>query len=782
MRLGSFSVSTVRLTLALLLLLFLLSWPRTLFEVPYSTVVFDRDGQLLSAHIAADGQWRFPGSDSVPTKFETCLLMFEDEHFYHHPGINPLSIARAAWQNLSTWEIKSGGSTLTMQTIRLARPKSRNVWSKLTEAYLAFRMEFRYSKKEILSIYASHAPFGGNVVGIEAASWRYFGVPSNRLSWAESATLAVLPNSPALVNTARNRPLLKAKRDRLLHKMFDRGAIDEMELALSVDEPVVPHPEPLPQKASHLLAFFLKNNPGSIIHSSIDGHLQFQTDELLNRHSRALSANLIRNAAAIVADNRTGKVLAYVGNSKPNGNGPFGYDVDVIRSARSSGSILKPFLYAAALQDGLITPQGIVADVPTYYIDFSPQNYQRSYDGAVKSDEALSRSLNIPAVRMLDDYGTDRFLRFLRKAGLTTFRRQADHYGLSLILGGAETSLWDLAGTYASMARTLSNYPQRNFGYSNTDLRPLSVTCDSIADDKRGTQTAALFTAASIWFTFEALTNVQRPPEEEGWDTFANARRVAWKTGTSFGFRDAWAVGVTPEYTVAVWVGNASGEGRPGIVGGTAAAPLMFDIFRLLPQTTWFEMPFEDLRKETVCRQSGYLASPYCDETDTAYVPNVGATFPVCTYHRLVHLDEKGQYRVNENCYPIGQMTHRHHFVLPPLMEWYYRAKNPLYLPLPPIMPNCTDGTDQPMEFVYPRPDVALFIPKNLEGKSEKVVLRVAHRDPQCRIFWHVDDIFIGQTQDAHRMEADFTPGWHTLTLVDENGNRLTRRIQCVNK
>lgn len=769
--------------LASLLLLFLFSWPQALFDVPYSTVLFDRDGQLLSAHIAADGQWRFPASDSVPEKFETCLLMFEDEHFFHHPGINPLSVARAAWQNLKAGRVKSGGSTLTMQTIRLARPKSRNLWNKLAEAYLALRMEFRYSKKEIMTVYASHAPFGGNVVGIEAASWRYFGVPSARLSWAESATLAVLPNSPALVNTGRNRQLLKAKRDRLLQKLFRRGVIDDMELALSLDEPVVPHPEPLPQKAPHLLAYYLKNKPGSIAHTSIDGHLQTQADAILNRHSRMLSANLIRNAAAVVADNRTGKVLAYVGNSKANGSGAFGHDVDVIRSARSSGSILKPFLYAAALQDGLITPHGIVADVPTYYTDFSPQNYQRSYDGAVKANDALSRSLNIPAVRMLDDYGTDRFLQFLKHMGLTTLTRSADHYGLSLILGGAETSLWDLAGAYSSMARVLANYPTRGFAYSTDDLRPLSLAADTPARDARkGSPQPPFVTAASVWFTFDALTNVQRPPEEEGWEAFADARRVAWKTGTSFGFRDAWAVGVTPEYTVAVWVGNASGEGRPGIVGGTAAAPLMFDLFRLLPSTSWFEQPFEDMRTETVCRQSGYLASQYCDEADTAYLPHVGATFPACNYHRLIHLDAREQYRVNENCYPVGQMTYRHCFVLPPLMEWYYRSKNPLYQPLPPMWPNCSDSHDQPMEFVYPRPNVALFLPKNMEGNSERVVLRVAHRNPNCRVFWHVDDVFIGETQGSHRMETDFAPGWHTVTLVDEEGNRLTRRLQCVNK
>jgi len=776
-----FNLTPVRLILALVLIVYFFILPRQLFDVPYSTVVTDRKGELLSAHIADDGQWRFPCGDSVPEKFKQCLLGFEDEYFYYHPGFNPVSLVRATWQNLASGEVVSGGSTISMQTIRIAGNRDRNIWNKVIELVLASRLEWRYSKDEILLMYASHAPFGGNVVGLEAASWRFFSRPSWQLSWAESATLAVLPNSPALIHPGRNREILKAKRDRLLAKLCKNGVIDQTEYELSVDEPVVPNPSNLPQIAPHVLGYYLKNGEGEMHHTSIDAGLQKLVGNVMAHHGRMLAMNQIHNAAAIVIDNQRGEVLAYIGNTDSDMQ-QHGNQVDIVRSARSSGSILKPFLYAAALQDGLVMPKGLLADVPTYYTDFSPQNYQRSFDGAVPADEALSRSLNIPAVRLLDDYGTERFLQTLKRLGINTLPYPASHYGLSLILGGAETSLWDLTSVYSSMARVLNHYTV-NQKYSSADWRSNSLLpVDSLLLQNGKSDKPSMLSAGSLWFTFQALTQVQRPLEEAGWEDFADSRRIAWKTGTSFGYRDGWAIGVTPQYTVGVWVGNASGEGRPGIMGGTTAGPIMFDIYRLLPATSWFEMPYEDCEKMPVCRTSGYLAGSNCDVVDTVFVPAIGKPFKVCSYHQTIHLDESGQYRVTSTCYPTSKMIHRSWFVLPPLMEWYYRNKNPYYQTLPPYRGDCQDATEASMEFIYPRPNVALFLPKDFSGKSEKVVLRVAHRNPSIRIFWYVDENFCGETSTYHQMPVELAPGWHTITLVDEKGTRLTRRVQCVNR
>jgi penicillin-binding protein 1C len=277
------------------------------------------------------------------------------------------------------------------------------------------------------------------------------------------------------------------------------------------------------------------------------------------------------------------------------------------------------------------------------------------------------------------------------------------------------------------------------------------------------------------------MTNVQRPDEETGWEDFTSSSRIAWKTGTSFGFRDAWAIGITPGYTVGIWVGNASGEGRPGIIGGSAAAPIMFDLFRLLPESKWFEMPYDDLQPALVCRQTGFIAGPTCEETDSLLIPRTPHSGRTCPYHRLIHLSADGQFRVSAECYAPSEMKHASWFVLPPAMEWYYRSKHPWYRPLPPLMAGCADGDGTMMEFIYPKPNVSVFIPKNLDGETEKLVIKVAHRQSGARIFWHLDDQYLGETIQFHQQEILPTPGWHTITLMDEKGNRITRRFQCVN-
>ncbi|MDR1098804.1 MAG: transglycosylase domain-containing protein, partial [Tannerella sp.] len=343
----------IRWTVAFLLVLYLFCLPRRLFDVPYATVVTDRHGELLGARIAADGQWRFPPCDTVPEKFGRCITAFEDRHFYRHFGINPLAIARACKQNLQARRIVSGGSTLTMQTIRLSRGRRRTVGEKLIEAVLATRLESRYSKPEILALYASHAPFGGNVVGLDAAAWRYFGHAPDQLSWAEAATLAVLPNAPAMIHPAKNRPALLEKRNRLLQYLYDSGDIDEIAYDLATSEPLPTEPAPLPRAAPHLVTRFAAGDPGKRITSSVDKNIQLQVESILDRWHLTFVRSDIRNMAAIVIDVHTNEALAYCGNVQFEDNASSG-QVDVIRAPRSSGSILKPFLYCIALQDGQI--------------------------------------------------------------------------------------------------------------------------------------------------------------------------------------------------------------------------------------------------------------------------------------------------------------------------------------------------------------------------------------------------------------------------------------------
>ena len=452
-----------------------LTAPRTLFPEACSTLLYSSDGQLLGARIAPDGQWRFPPADSLPGKFVTCLLTYEDKRFFRHSGVDPVAIVRAMRINLSRGKVVSGGSTITMQLARIARGnRDRTLYEKMVETGYALLLETAFDKHQILNLYASHAPFGGNVIGIETAAWRYFGRSAADLSWAESATLAVLPNSPALIHPGRNRARLKAKRDKLLTALKERGILDETEYGLSLLEPLPEAPVPLPDEAPHLLERLAADAPGTRITTSVNRMLQRQTQEIVNRYARDYASNHIHNLAALIADAETGEVLAYAGNVTFKADARKGNQVDIITSPRSTGSILKPFLYAAMLHDGQLLPGTLVSDVPLNLNGFSPQNYNKTFYGAVPAHRAIERSLNVPLVRMLSAYNTGRFMSLLKKAGMTTLRFSEEHYGASLILGGAEGTLWDLTGMYASLARTLAHYRTYNGRYDPADIHPLT--------------------------------------------------------------------------------------------------------------------------------------------------------------------------------------------------------------------------------------------------------------------------------------------------------------------
>ena len=753
--------------------------PRTLFPVSYSTLLYSSEGNLLGARIAPDGQWRFPATDSLPDKFITCLTTYEDRYFFYHPGIDAAAILRAAYLNVRYHRVVSGGSTLTMQLARLARGnRDRTVYEKSIEMCWALFLETTHSKKEILNLYASHAPFGGNVVGIETAAWRYFGRSASDLSWAESATLAVLPNSPALIHPGRNRKQLKTKRDKLLHTLKERNIIDNTEYELSCMEPLPEAPVPLPNEAPHLLERLAAGTPGIRITSSVQYSLQKQTQELVNRYAREYSSsNHIHNLAALIADVETGEILAYAGNATFQADEKRGNQVDIITSPRSTGSILKPFLYAGMLHDGQILPSTLVSDVPLNINGFMPQNYNKTFNGAVPAHRAIERSLNVPLVRMLSQYNTGRFMTLLKTLGMTSLRFSEEHYGASLILGGAEGTLWDISGMYASLSRVLTHYRPYNGRYNPQDIHPLTPfpnkekePIQSITDLRLTDK--SLLSAASIWFTYEAMSALNRPEEEADWQQFESMKQIAWKTGTSYGGRDAWAIGTTPRYVVGVWVGNASGEGRPGLTGVGNAAPVLFDLFSLLPGSGWFDMPYDELEQAVICRNSGHKASRICDQTDTLYIPRSGINTPVCPYHKLVHLSADGRFRVNSSCESVDRMITRPWFVLPPSQEYYYRNYHIDYIPLPPIKPGCEQAQSRQIELIYPEHNAILYLPKGFSGKQEKFIFKAAHARPDATIYWHLDDTYLGETTDNHQIACTVESGKHMLTLIDNWGNQ----------
>lgn len=758
--------------LVLLFLAALQFWPlpARLETTPHATLMLDRNGQLLGGRIATDQQWRFVPVDRVPDKYRQALLHFEDRRFAYHPGLDPLAIGRAAWRNLQAGRVVSGGSTLTMQLARLLHDDPpRDLWQKTREAMLALRLEWHFGKQQLLVEYASRAPFGGNIVGLRAASWRYFGRKPAALSWAEAALLAVLPNSPSLIHPGRNRERLQAKRDALLTSLHRHGKLDDTALRLALLEPLPDAPRPLPRLAPQLLTRLGDNTSQRLFHTTLDADLQQRVRELARQHGKRLQKEGVHNLAVVVIDHQSLATRAYVGNLTHGPARTYGKAVNIADAPRSTGSILKPLLYALMLDQGQILPSTLVPDLPTNYGGYTPENYDRRYRGAVPAHQALSQSLNIPAVRLLRRYGVGRFHSRLEQLGMSTLFRPAQDYGLTLVLGGAEGKLTELTGIYARLfarAAGAEPGPVRLLKGSDSQSPP-----------------AFPVSPGAAWLTLKALRNVARPGTARQWRQFRSSQPIAWKTGTSFGLRDAWAIGSNGRYTVGVWAGNGNGEPAPYLGGAATAAPVMLDVFSLLGPAAWPDAPLEDLKTLHVCRDDGYLAGGRC-ETREQLAPLDSHFQAVTPNHVRVHLDANGQ-RVHSGCEAVSQMHHRDWFVLPAGQAWFYRRRHPDYRPLPAWRSDCLAGARRiqrhtPMALIYPHAGTALYIPVELSGRRGRAVFRAVHQRSEASLFWHLDDNYLGRTRHFHEWALKAEPGWHTLTLVDDQGFRLRRRFKVL--
>ncbi len=750
------------------------SLPQPLFNSPYSSILLDRNNQLLEARIASDEQWRFPPSETLPSSYIKAVLLFEDKRFYTHSGVDFLALGRATLQNIKAKEVVSGASTLSMQVIRLASDnQSRTLSTKLIETLQALRLEFSYDKQQILNLYASHAPFGGNVVGISAASWRYFGRAPESLSWAESALLAVLPNRPNYLRPGKNQEKLKQKRDRLLIRLQQAGEFDQLQLTLALSEPLPDKILAFPKRAPHLLETLISRNFNqAVIKTSLNGNLQAQVQSVTNNYAQRLLNSQITHLAAVVLDNKSGLPVAYIGNSGFSHNPHSGKGIDLLHRARSTGSILKPLLYATMLQQGEITPLQLVEDTPTKFKGYQPENYDLKFRGVVPAKQALAQSLNIPAVNMLKQYGIKPFYDFLETRGMSTLHRNADDYGLPLILGGAEGTLWEMTHLYMQLARAAQSLPAQAISRLPT-----------IATEESATLDTSHLGAGAAWLTLNALLEVGRPGSESRWRQFSNSRKVAWKTGTSYGFRDGWAIGTTAEYTIGVWTGNAEGGGVPGLTGTQAAAPLLFELFNLLPKTHWFSKPEYDLRQVRVCKNDGFLATPYCD-SKIIDLPLVSSYSKISPYHMRIHTDVKQHYRVSSACEPVHKLSSLNWFTLPPHVAFYYQKQHSEYRPMPKWRQDCLNfmSAQSPISFIYPHKGTQIYLPITMDGSRTKMVSELAHQYSASQVYWYLDQQYLGTTQQIHQMEMGPGLGKHELLVVDEAGNQQVLGFEVLSK
>ncbi len=754
------------------LFIFYIALPKHLFSHHhFSTVLVDRNQQLLSASISKDEQWHFPQQSTISKKYKQAALLFEDQRFEQHNGFDLVAFIRAMYQNLRARKIVSGASTISMQTIRLHRNNpSRTIPEKLLEIILAQRLEWRYSKEEIFTLYAAHAPFGGNVIGLEAACWRFFGKSSEHLSWGEAALLAVLPNSPGLMHTEKNRSTLRQKRNRLLDKLLKHELISKQDHHSALNE-IIPHrPVRLENLSPHLLQLLRQKHGAQLYHTSIDKNIQKRCLAIAEVQGKLLKQNQIDNLAILVLDIEKNQTLAYIGNLKNTGanNQEF---VDIIQSKRSTGSLLKPFLYAAALEEGLILEKSLLPDHPIQMNGFIAENYNKNHDGLVPANKALIRSLNIPFAYLLQQYGIERFRLLLQDYGLQSINKEADYYGIPLILGGAEASLWDLTNAYGILAKTLNTYEQNDGYYCTEDFDPCSLWAsrEAKAPLKKTQSSPIKLRAESIWTALQNIQHVERPTEQGSWQSFSSSHRIAWKTGTSNGFKDAWAIGVNGKYAIGVWVGNADGEGRPGIVGAKAAAPIFFRVVSNLPNHAWFDKPIDDMQYLATCSISGNLANPYCP-VDSSWLNRNTHQYPKCQHHKLIYLDENQEFQVNAQCYDMDKAYAQSAFEIQSKAAYYYK-QNAYYKAPPKLHPDCSNVQKSVTpRILYPEENIQIYLPRISETERNKFVLKAFHPDKDARLYWHMDESFLGETEHIHEMNMRLELGKHQLMVIDQNG------------
>jgi len=703
-----------------------------LLKDPYSTVIEDKNGILLSAQIAEDGQWRFPILDDLPEKFVKCITTYEDKRFFHHFGIDPIAIARAIRQNITAGKIVSGGSTLSMQVMRMSgRNKRRTLLQKSKETLNTLRLEAQFSKKEILQFYAAHAPFGGNVVGLETASRKYYNKSPNELSWAQMSTLCVLPNAPSLIRMDRNADKLLKKRNQLLQKLYDSNFIDHIELELSLSEDLNYGHFPIPHHTPHLLAKAKKENNTGRIRTTLDGRLQKRMNDLLDYNYGLLSQKSIHNAAIFIMNTQTQEVMAYAGN---------------IPSTTEEASV------------DMMLPVSV----------------------------ALSQSLNVPFVLLLQEYGVDKFRRELNDIGLTTINKSANHYGLSLILGGGEVRLDQLTTAYSHMGRQLFDYDNFRGKYSSSPYPKSQIILNPTKNTPQFSEhPKQSFSASSIYHTFDAMKKVLRPGRHGSWDVFPSSKEIAWKTGTSYGHRDAWAIGVHPQYTIGVWVGNADGEGRDEIVGASTAGNILFDAFdRISIEDGWWAIPYDDMDQIVLCKASGMLPSVHCHDLIKEWVSKSTFQSDVCHHHVSVWTDSTKEYVVNRLCYDMDKAHKVSYLKFSPLVSKYYKRLNGNIADFPSRHPKCsvTTKNSKEMELTYPNPSERIYIPRDLNSNRQKIVAQLEHSDPKAEVFWYLNGEYLGATKDFHTMSLDGQAGDNALLCTDQHGTQIERNFEIVGK
>ena len=699
-------------------------------EVNYSKVVLDRKGQILSVFLNNEEEFHIKYDGEVPETLKTAVINYEDKKFYSHSGVDYPRILKSFFNNMIGRK-KMGASTISMQVVKLLEPKKRTYFNKLVEVVKAYKLESKFSKEEILKIYLNNVPYGSNIVGYSGAIKMYFNKEVKDLSYAEATLLAVLPNSPGILNLKKNNDKLEAKRNRLLKTLLDRKLIDERQYKFSLLEKF-PNKIYYYEKKAPQFSIFLKNRyPEKIIKSTLDYNLQKKLEKIVHDYSNAMKDVGINNAAVLVVNNKTKEVLAYVASQDfydKRNNG----EIDGLQAKRSPASLLKPFLFALSIDDGLIVPDSIYPDVPIYFGNFYPKNSSNTFTGMVKIEEALIKSLNIPFVKLLSDYGVDRFYYFLENNDNYPEDR-FDKYGLSLILGTREMRPVDIGKLYMGLA----NYGKvSNLKYTLTEDKPKEYQ---------------QFSRGASYLTLETLSRVVRPGNEK---LYSEQRPISWKTGTSYGMKDAWSVGVSPDYTVLVWLGNFNQKSIFSLSGVETAGNLLFKVFNIVDiNSKTFEKPTDDLKEIEIDEKTGYRKF-YDVESKKVFYPKDAKLLRISPYYKKIFVDENDM-EIDSRSPNFDKRKEKI------VIEYPIEVSNYFFL----------NGVreNKNVKIAYPVQNLNIFVPKDFDG-YKKVAMKLYNPNNEY-VYWYLDEDYVGYSNEKEKFfELDI--GKHKLTIVTENGAR----------
>ena len=743
-------------------------------SMDYSTVIADADSTIMSAYLSSDDKWRmYTELDEITPALKKAIIFKEDKYFNYHFGVNPVAIFRALVNNLKSGKRTSGASTISMQVVRLLEPKSRTYMHKLIEIFRSTQLEWHYSKNEILQLYLNLVPFGGNIEGVKAASMIYFGKMPEQLSIGEIAILSIIPNRPNTLKPGESNELLEMERDKWLNRYLKADLFPEQDILDAMKEPLKAFRHMLPDNAHHICRRLFDSEKGKYtIYTTIRLESQLKIEALVKEHVNRWYFRNVKNAAVLVIDNKTGNVVAYVGSADFFNNEDAG-QVDGVRAVRSPGSTLKPLIYGLAFDNGIVTPKTVISDVPVYFSGYEPENYDGMYHGLVNIEYALSNSLNVPAVKMMYELNASTVVEALIKAGFRQIQKDRENLGLSVALGGCGVTLEELTYLY---------YTLSNKGVLK-ETRFLQDDASMVHQGKKNEQTDdhqflnRILSEEAAFMVTDILTKVTRPDLPLEWQNSANLPKVAWKTGTSYGRRDAWSIGYNKNYTIGVWAGNFSGEGVPELSGAAAAAPLLFNIFNALDygsEEDWYEIP-EGLKSRLVCSVTGNIYSDFCNDlVIDYYIPSVSSS-KSCQHLKEVFISPDSSVSYCMSCCPeFGYIKALYPNYAPEVIAYFEEYKIN-YQRIPPHYSEC--------ERIFSGNAPVITSPLNGaeyyvdETDSMQIALSCNASNDVEKVFWYINKRFFKAASSNER--AFFSPreGRIEISCSDDKGRNTDIHI-----